>query len=108
MYRKRKYNNLYFEATEPIFRHRHIGIAIYYHSLAIIECLRDKNFEPEVREKYKAQLDAHKENFSILASYSNVNYGLNYKILVKEICDIIFTQSLLTSLYICSVLSYPH
>lgn len=65
--------------------HRHIGIAIYYHSLAIIECLRDKNLEPEVREKYKAQLDAHKENFSILASYSNVNYGLNYKILCAQL-----------------------
>ncbi|CAO3682903.1 unnamed protein product [Rhizopus stolonifer] len=82
---KTNYNHASLKITENIFRHRHIGISIYYHSLSLIECLRDEDLDSEVRKKYKTQLDVHKENLSIMAAYSSVNYGLNFKILCAQL-----------------------
>lgn len=56
---------------------------MYYHSLSLIECMREPELDPETREKYKMRLEGYKEKLGIMAAHSYVNYGLHYKILVN-------------------------
>lgn len=66
------------------FRHRHVGIAIYYHSIAVVESLRNPNLDPEIREKYTCQLQKNQKRLSELADHSEVNYRMYHKIVVSS------------------------
>ncbi|CAO3666047.1 unnamed protein product [Rhizopus microsporus] len=74
-----------FDESADQIVYRHIGIAMYYHSLSLIECMREPELDPETREKYKMRLEGYKEKLGIMAAHSYVNYGLHYKILCAQI-----------------------
>ncbi|KAI7874264.1 uncharacterized protein EV154DRAFT_486946 [Mucor mucedo] len=65
--------------------HRHVGIAMYYHSIAVVESLRDPSLDPEIREKYTCQLQKNRKRLSELADHSEVNYRMYQKIVEAEV-----------------------
>ncbi|KAI8372185.1 hypothetical protein BD560DRAFT_434473 [Blakeslea trispora] len=65
--------------------HRHIGIAMYYHSIAIVESLRDPELDSVTREKYTKQLYKNESKLNDLATYSEVNYRMYHKIVQAQI-----------------------
>ena len=68
--------------TLLLYRHRHVGIAMYYHSISIVESLRDPNLDAAIREKYTRQLYKNEKKLNDLATYSEVNYRMYHKIVV--------------------------
>lgn len=73
------------EVCFNIFRHRHIGIALYYHGLGLVDCLRDpESLSPETLEKYSSQLVKTRKRLSELADHSEVNYRMYQKVVVSK------------------------
>lgn len=56
---------------------------MYYHSIAVVESLRDPELDPETREKYTCQLKKNRKRLSELADHSEVNYRMYQKIVVS-------------------------
>ncbi|KAF1803065.1 hypothetical protein FB192DRAFT_1421030 [Mucor lusitanicus] len=65
--------------------HRHVGIAMYYHCIAIVESLRDPHLEPSTREKYEKQLYKNEKRLNELATHSEVNYRMYHKVVQAQI-----------------------
>ncbi|KAI9486524.1 MAG: hypothetical protein EXX96DRAFT_549376 [Benjaminiella poitrasii] len=74
-----------FDSTVNEAVHRHVGIAMYYHSMAIVESLRDSNIDPLNREKYEKQLKKNEARLNELAAHSEVNYRMYHKIVQAQI-----------------------
>lgn len=81
-----------------IISHRHLALGIYYHTLALIEALRDPQLDPETREKYYNQVLLHERKLSDFAQYSAVNYRLYYTIIVSSKVTLVSSQRLTFSL----------
>lgn len=56
---------------------------MYYHSISVVESLRDPDLDPETREKYTCQLQKNRKRLSELADHSEVNYRMYQKIVVS-------------------------
>ncbi|GAA5806716.1 hypothetical protein MFLAVUS_000064 [Mucor flavus] len=65
--------------------HRHVGIAMYYHCIAVVESLRDPDLDPETREKYTCQLQKNRQRLSELADHSEVNYRMYQKVVEAQV-----------------------
>lgn len=61
--------------------HRHIGIAIFYHTIALIACLRDEQLDDATRNTYLGQVDQNREMLQEWATHATTNYQM-YKVLV--------------------------
>ncbi|KAL0077413.1 hypothetical protein J3Q64DRAFT_1769328 [Phycomyces blakesleeanus] len=64
--------------------HRHIGIALYYHSLSMIACIRDTEIDDSVRKMYLDQVAKNQTILSSWADHSEVNYRMYYKVVEAE------------------------
>ncbi|KAI9029591.1 hypothetical protein CLU79DRAFT_734877 [Phycomyces nitens] len=64
--------------------HRHIGIALYYHSLAMVACIRENSIECSVRKMYFEQVARNQAILSSWADHSEVNYRMYYKVVEAE------------------------
>lgn len=62
--------------------HRHVGIAMYYHGMCIVEALRDPELDPETHERYTVQLAKIRKRLSDLADHSEVNYRMYQRVVV--------------------------
>ncbi|CEP16554.1 hypothetical protein [Parasitella parasitica] len=65
--------------------HRHVGIAMYYHCIAIVESLRDPGLDPSTRERYEKQLHKNEKRLNELATHSEVNYRMYHKVVQAQI-----------------------
>ncbi|KAI8980390.1 hypothetical protein BDB01DRAFT_851685 [Pilobolus umbonatus] len=65
--------------------HRHVGIAMYYHCMSIVDCLRDTNLDASTRLKYTTQLYDLEKRLGQLADHSEVNYRMYHRIVQAQI-----------------------
>lgn len=66
-----------------VYRHRHVGIAMYYHCISIVESLRDPELDPQTREKYTRQLEKNRKRLIELADHSEINYRMYQTVVVS-------------------------
>ncbi|KAI9489290.1 hypothetical protein BDB00DRAFT_843739 [Zychaea mexicana] len=74
-----------FETSLNHPEHRHIGIAIFYHSIAMIACIRDTNLDDATRENYRAQVERNQQTLDEWATQSEINYRMYYKLVEAEL-----------------------
>ncbi|KAI8379176.1 uncharacterized protein BYT42DRAFT_316414 [Radiomyces spectabilis] len=74
-----------FETSIPHPGHRHYGIALYYHSLAMIACLRQDALDRSVKEKYENQLSCNQRILGEWSENSEVNYRMYHMLVEAEL-----------------------
>ncbi|KAI8145982.1 hypothetical protein BJV82DRAFT_31161 [Fennellomyces sp. T-0311] len=65
--------------------HRHVGIAIFYHSIALIACIRDATLDEDTLEKYRTQVERNRQTLEEWASHSEINYRMYHKLVDAEL-----------------------
>ena len=70
-----------FEASVKHPEHRHYGIAIFYHSIAMIACIRD-DVDEVTMSKYRIQIEKNQQALDEWATQSEINYRMYHKLVV--------------------------
>ena len=86
--------------------HRHVGIAIFYHSIALIACIRDATLEKKTLEKYRTQVERNRETLEEWASHSEINYRMYHKLVVS--CQLLFKEESKKKLISSRTRNYRH
>ncbi|KAI7857581.1 hypothetical protein BDC45DRAFT_566037 [Circinella umbellata] len=73
-----------FEASVKHPEHRHYGIAIFYHSIAMIACIRD-NVDEDTISKYRIQIEKNQQALNEWATQSEINYRMYHKLVEAEL-----------------------
>ncbi|KAI9243547.1 hypothetical protein BDA99DRAFT_530153 [Phascolomyces articulosus] len=83
-----------FEASVNHPEHRHYGIAIFYHSISMIACIRDtKNVDEETRNKYRTQIKKNQKTLDEWATHSEINYRMYHKLVEAELSTLEYSLS---------------